>query len=144
MNVIILPFTYMSVDTEYCNVENNNQKYNFSILDNFIARAKQYGLYTILDLHGAYGSQNGHDHSGESKDNVDFYSNSENKDKTKDLWKTLANHYKGNPSVAGYDILNEPGEKSQSTTEIHWNYFNELYQEIRKIDNDHIIIFESC
>ena len=152
MNVIRLPFSYMSVDPEYNNVrEVKGQKYNFEVLDRFVAGAAQYGMYTILDLHGAYGSQNGQDHSGESKpaDKVDFYSNEENMKKTIDLWAALAEHFKDNPAVAAYDILNEPGERNpgegtQSTTTRHWNFFDRVYDAIREKDEDHIVIFESC
>lgn len=148
MNVIRLPFSYMSVDPEFNNVrEIKGQKYNFSILDDFVSKAAQYGIYTILDMHGAYGSQNGQDHSGQtfsSADQVDFYENSEKKAKTVALWKAIANHFKDNPAVAGYDILNEPGEKAGSTTKKHWDFFDEVYDAIREVDNDHVVIFESC
>lgn len=148
MNVIRLPFSYMNVDPNYYNVPfKEGETYNFDVLDEFILNASKYGLYTILDMHGAYGSQNGQDHSGEIIDNiddVDFYSNTENKEKTKDLWVALTNHYKNNPSIAAFDLLNEPGEKASSTSEKHWEYFDELYDSIRNIDEDRIIIFESC
>ena len=152
MNVIRLPFSYMSVDPQYNNVrEIPGQKYNFELLDNFVAGAAEHGIYTILDCHGAYGSQNGQDHSGESKpaDQVDFYSNEENMKKTIDMWAAIAEHFKDNPAVAAYDILNEPGERNagegtQSTTTRHWNFFDRVYDAIREKDPDHITIFESC
>ena len=69
MNVIRLPFTYMNVDfNAITSYDNAGKNYDFSALDAFIERAAEYGLYTILDLHGAYGSQSGQDHSGEIKD----------------------------------------------------------------------------
>jgi len=147
MNVIRLPFTYMNVDPEYNNVPKiDGEKYNFQILDDFVYKASQFGIYTILDLHGAYGSQNGQDHSGEilTRDEVDFYSNEEKQSKTTDLWKALAKHFKGNPAVAGFDILNEPGEKAESTSERHFIYFDKVYDAIREIDKDRLVIFESC
>lgn len=147
MNSIRLPFSYMNVDPQYNNVpEIKGQKYNFTVLDEFVELAAQYGIYTILDLHGAYGSQNGQDHSGESLnlEQVDFYNNEENKQKTADLWRALAEHFEGNPAVAGYDILNEPGEKAGTTKDYHWDYFDVLYDAIREVDKDHVVIIESC
>ena len=148
MNVIRLPFSYMSLDPDYNNVKAiEGQKFNFSILDNFIETAAKNGLYTILDLHGAYGSQNGQDHSGEqfgSVDEVNFFYNQEKQQKTIELWKALAERYKNNPAVAGYDLLNEPGEKCVSTTVRHWEFYDKLYKAIRDIDKKHIVIFESC
>ncbi|MBP5242139.1 MAG: cellulase family glycosylhydrolase, partial [Clostridia bacterium] len=68
MNVIRLPFTYMNVDFDaVTNFENAGKNYDFTMLDDFIDGAASHGLYVILDLHGAYGSQNGKDHSGQSK-----------------------------------------------------------------------------
>lgn len=141
ITVIRLPFTYMNVDY------NQNGKYDFSALDDFVRGAAKYGIYTILDLHGAYGSQNGQDHSGEvidSANQVDFYQNTEKKAKTVALWKALATHYKGNPAVAGFDLLNEPGVKGGLTTSVQWNFYDEMYDAIREVDTDRIIIFESC
>lgn len=147
MNTIRLPFSYMNVDPEYNNVKKIiGQKYNFEILDDFVKRAASYGIYTILDLHGAYGSQNGQDHSGESqsREEVDFYTNEEKMSKTTDLWVAIAKHFKDNPCVAAFDLLNEPGEKAESTGEIHWKFFDRLNDAIRTIDEDRILIFESC
>ena len=72
-------------------------------------------MYVILDMHGAFGSQNGMDHSGEINDGKQLYYNQSNKDKTLNLWKKIAEHFKGNPAVAAYDILNEPGIKAAAT-----------------------------
>lgn len=147
MNSIRLPFTYMTLDPDYNNVARiEGEKYNFNELDWFVETAANYGIYTILDMHGAYGSQNGQDHSGESlyREQVDFYTNEENKNKTTEMWKAIAEHYKGNPAVAGYDLLNEPGEKAESTRKYHWDYFDVLYDAIRSVDEDHVIIMESC
>ena len=146
MNVIRLPFTYMNVDfdaiTDYANAGKN---YDFSALDAFVTKAAEYGMYTILDLHGAYGSQNGKDHSGQvNNDTVDFYSNDEMQTLTVKLWDALSEHYKNNPAVAGYDILNEPGEHAGSTGERHWNFFDKVYDAIRENNDEHIVIFESC
>ena len=148
MNVIRLPFTYMNVDPLYHNVPKiENQKYNFTVLDEFIEGAAFYGIYTILDMHGAYGSQNGQDHSGEIKDDasqVDFYTNNELINKTVDLWTAIADRYKDNPAVAGYDILNEPGEKGGATTTYHFEVYDRIYKGIRSKDQNHIVIMESC
>lgn len=147
MSVLRVPFTYMNL------YEKNSQgswklKSNaFTRLDWIIDQCSEKGIYVILDLHGAFGSQNGQDHSGQVIDNVadvTFYKDSNLRELTKQLWKEVANRYKGNAAVAGYDILNEPGEKAGTTTTYHWDYYNEVYNTIRSVDPDHIIIMESC
>lgn len=139
MNVIRLPFTYMNVDID--------GEYDFTQLDDFVDLAREHNLYVILDLHGAYGSQNGKDHSGQIIDNIediDFYTNEEKIGKTIDLWEALTEHYLGDPTIAAFDILNEPGELAGSTSERHWKVFDRIYDKIREVDQDRIVIFESC
>ena len=148
MNVIRIPFTYMTLDPSFHNViKKEGQEYNFDLLDEFVEGAASHGLYVILDLHGAYGSQNGQDHSGQtfsSADEVDFFYNEEKQNKTIHLWEELAKHYKDVNSIAAYDLLNEPGEKAGSTTTRHWEFFDKLYKAIRKIDDRRPLIMESC
>ena len=146
MSVIRVPFTYMNL---YDKIKNNwiLKKNAFDKLDWIVKESSKRGIYVILDLHGAFGSQNGQDHSGEVIDNVKdviFYKNTKLKELTLNLWKEVALHYKNNPAVAGYDILNEPGEKAGSTTDYHFEFYNEIYKIIRSVDPDHIIIMESC
>ena len=162
INVIRLPFTYMNVDFDALKVEEEEdengekvvveykyagQNYDFSDIDAFVERAAEYGIYTILDLHGAYGSHNGQDHSGQIIKNaadVKFFYDDKLQQLTADLWTALSEHYKDNPNVAGYDILNEPGEKAGLTSERHFMVFDKLYKAIRATGDEHIVIFESC
>ena len=146
MSVIRVPFTYMNF------YEKNGDEWYlksnaFDKLDWIIDECSTRGIYVILDLHGAFGSQNGQDHSGEVIDkveNVIFYKDNNLKLLTLQLWKEVASRYKNNPAVAGYDALNEPGEKAGTTKSYHWDYYDEIYKTIRSVDPDHIIIFESC
>jgi len=148
MSVIRLPFTYMNLyryDSSVGDWVLRNDA--FKRLDWFVEEAAERGIYVILDLHGAFGSQNGQDHSGEVIDNVSdvtFFSNDYYKNKTLELWRAVASHYAGNPAVAGYDTLNEPGEKAGSTNAKHWAFYDQMYDTIRSVDPDHIIIMESC
>ena len=145
---IRLPFTYMNVDPDYHNIERDgSNKFNFRILDNVIDLAEEYGIYITLDLHGAYGSQNGEHHSGQeiaNSEDVTFYNNETLQNKTIELWEEITRRYKNNPAIAGFDILNEPGIKNGTTTSLQWNVFDKIYDAIRAIDEDRIIIIESC
>lgn len=140
MSVIRLPFTYMNLCDDNGNLKSNA----WNRLDWFVNNCSQRGIYVILDLHGAFGSQNGMDHSGEINDGKQLYWNQTNRSKTLWLWEKIAEHYNGNPAIAAYDILNEPGVKAAATTSVQWDFYNEIYNTIRSKDSDHIIIMESC
>ena len=140
MSVIRLPFTYMNLCDDNGNLKSNAWRR----LDWFVSNCSSRGMYVILDMHGAFGSQNGMDHSGEVNDGKQLYYNQGNKNKTLNLWAKIAEHFKGNPAVAAYDILNEPGIKAAATYSLHWDFYNEIYNTIRSKDSNHIIIMESC
>lgn len=151
LNVLRLPFTYMDLDFDaILDLDDGGKAYDFTFLDEFIEKCRQYGLYVILDMHGAYGSQNGKDHSGEvvAAGKVDFYSNEQKIQLTANLWKAIAERYKDEPTVAGYDLLNEPAETTGSgtltTSDRHFLVFDKIYDAIRSTGDNHIIFFESC
>lgn len=141
MTVIRLPFTYMNLVTDDWSAIKSGA---WDKLDWFVENCRTRGMYVIIDLHGAFGSQNGMDHSGEINDGYQLYWNDYHKAMTKWLWWQVANHFKGNPAVAAYDILNEPGIKAATTSKVQWDFYHELYNVIRGVDPDHIIIMESC
>ncbi len=154
-NSIRLPFWYGT----FADAEGNWKKDPFKRVDWFVEEAGKRGLYVILDMHGAYGSQNGSDHSGidgrEQKMKASEFFFGEKAEKNQELyyemWEKLAEHYKGNPVVAGYDLLNEPYctyryNSGKSDDELHklvWDIYDKAYDKIRKIDPDHVIIMEA-
>ena len=140
MTCIRLPFIYWDV----ADGEGNILPGGFGRLDWFVENCAQRGMYVILDLHGAYGSQNGKHHSGQINDGRQLYYNEANRARTIRLWEGIAAHYKGNPAVAGYDLLNEPENDTGNTGEMQWGYYDELYRAIRAIDPDHMIFIEAC
>jgi endoglucanase len=108
-----------------------------------VNKALEYGLYTILDLHGAPGSQNGAHHSGR-QDGKLLYSTPLYQSQLIEFWETLATRFKDNAAVAGYDLINEPSETfpGRMGSEVV-NLYDSLYQSIRAIDPDHIIFMEA-
>ena len=124
-------------------------------MDKFIVEAEKRGIYIILDLHGAYGSQNGNDHSIDSRQHDWLWRQddvgSAFRELTLELWTVLAEHYKDYKNIAAYDLLNEPagdandqGCLTSTTGKLQWDYFDDLYKAIRVIDPNHTIIMESC
>lgn len=66
--------------------------------------AANYSMTVIVDNHG-FGSGYGAKLDGGSASNSNFA----------DLWRRLAEEFKGNPAVAGYDIMNEPNNMPSSS-----------------------------
>ncbi len=155
INCIRLPFWYMNL------VDFNGNYLNdcFSRMDWFVEQAGQRGMYVILDFHGAPGSQNGSDHSGIDGGNNKqgasqfFFGNNayNNQQLYYDIWYKIAQHYAGNPTIAGYDLLNEPYctyryNSSYSADQLHsmlWSIYDIAYDVIRSADPDHVIIMEA-
>ncbi len=139
MSVIRLPFTYMNLVNDNGDLKSDA----FNRLDWFVENCSQRGIYVILDMHGAFGSQNGMGHSGEVNDGSQLYGNETNREKTLWLWEKIAEYFNGNPAVAAYDILNEPGVKAAATNSVQWDFYDEIYNRIRAMDSEHIIMMES-
>ncbi|MBQ4157298.1 MAG: glycoside hydrolase family 5 protein [Clostridia bacterium] len=139
MNVVRLPFAWWNLMDDAGKLKENA----FFRLDWFVEKCAERGIYVILDLHAAPGSQNGNDHSGDIT-GAKLFDSEEYMAKTELIWTEVAKHFKGNPAVAAYDLLNEPGGKLNSTGVVQWEMFNRLYKAIRTVDKDHIIMMESC
>jgi len=140
MTCLRLPFIYWDVADEDGNILPDG----FRRLDWFVDNCAKRGMYVILDLHGAYGSQNGKHHSGQVNDGRQLYFNEENRARTVRLWEQIARHYAGNPAVAAYDLLNEPERDAGFTDKVQWDFYDELYRAVRAVDPGHIIALEAC
>lgn len=139
MNVIRLPFAWWNI----LNDDGTLKEDAFARLDWLVENCAKRGLYVILDLHAARGSQNNQDNSGEMNGSQ-LWENEAYQDQTVYLWECVAAHYNGNPAVAAYDLLNEPGGDLKSTGVVQWEYFDRLYEAIRSVDDEHMIMVESC
>ena len=155
INCIRLPMWYMN----FVDFNGNYISTAFDKIDWFLQEAGERGIYVILDMHGAPGSQNGSDHSGIDGGNQKvtgsqffFGSNAyNNQQKFYDLWYKIADRYKDNPVVAGYDLLNEPyctyrynsGYTDDYLHTLLWDIYNNAYNVIRSVDSNHIVIMEA-
>lgn len=132
-NCIRLPFAYFNLEDE------RGALTRFERMDWFVDECDKRDIYVILDLHGAYGSQNGSDHSGDTS-GAELFGSEEYRNKTAELWKTVAARYRDRDIIAGYDLLNEPTAASDAQ---RWAFYNELYETVRSVDDRHVVIIES-
>ncbi len=114
----------------------------FQLLDRVIAWAHKYDIYVILDMHCAPGGQTG--------TNIDdswgypwLYESPAAQEQLIRIWRRIAAHYASNPTVLGYDLLNEPIpnvpllEKYNPDLE---PIYKRVAAAIRQVDTNHVLI----
>ena len=114
----------------------------FKLLDPLVEWAHKDGIYVILDMHCAPGGQTGA--------NIDdswgypwLYSSPAAQAETLAIWKRIAEHYKNNSTVLGYDLLNEPlpnWEKLQPLKRELVPIYMKIAAAIRQVDKNHVLI----
>ncbi len=134
--------------------------YNFDKIDAVVNLCADRGIYVLLDLHGAPGAQSKEFHSGRTSaesPGQGFYhklfdpTDDTYRQRTTELWQALADYYKDNTTVVGYDLLNEPfgavdayyyANYHDGLTAL-WTLYDQLYDAIRAIDPHHLIVMEA-
>ena len=111
----------------------------FTGLDWIVTNCADISLYVVIDMHGVVGGQSASQDCGRQNQNA-YWTNGNYQGDTAWMWWEIANHYKGNPAVAAYDVMNEP-DGAPSTAAV-WNAYNGLYQSIRSADAGHMLIME--
>ena len=142
MNSIRLPFHYKSfTEEDYMGLKSNQD--GFARIDSVIKWCKEEGLYIILDMHDAPGGQTG--------DNIDdsygypwLFESEESQQLFSEIWKKIANRYKDEPAILGYDLLNEPIATHFNNKEEINKHLVPVYKKgiesIRSVDKNHIIL----
>ena len=146
LNTIRLPIYYLNI----LNEDLTPREDAFDYIDWFISQAAKQELYIILDLHGAPGSQNGYEHSGEPGHTAGLWTNQSYLDATALIWDMLSKHYTNDRPdlgkwIATYDLLNEPTYTYKGTTNKQcWDFFDRLYDLIRANGDQHVITMSGC
>ena len=91
--------------------------------------AKQHALHVILDLHGAPGSQNGYDNSGQRTTSPVWGSVQQNVPRTLDIIRFITDQLGGMVDVL--ELINEPAAYDGSIGSILGGYFQNGYQVVR-------------
>ena len=144
-NSVRLPMHYnlftLPIEQEPVSGQNTWLDTGFNLVDNLLDWCEQNNMYLILDLHAAPGGQGfGSDINDYNSTLPSLWESDENKNKTIALWGRLADRYKDEPWIGGYDLLNET----------HWDlgenelrdFYVDVTQEIRQHDQNHVIFIE--
>lgn len=143
MNYIRVPMGW----TTFMNLDGSWKADPWSRIDWVIQQAKARGIYVMLDLHTVPGGGCPWASCGRTGPNPNsFWGTPAYQDQVDAIWKGIASRYKGEPAVAGYDIINEPLiDNAEDADDVAQKsaLFNRLYQSIRAIDPDHTIVMEA-
>lgn len=155
-NSVRLPMHYnlytLPIEKEPVKGQNTWIEEGFLMTDHLLQWCKNNKIYLILDLHAAPGGQgNDVNISDNDKSKPSLWENEENQKKTIALWKKLAERYKDEPWIGGYDLINEPninftGKNPNGTDELSnaplWKLQKDITEAIRSVDKKHIIFLE--
>ena len=107
----------------------------FAVLDKGVAMAEELGMYVIIDWH-VIGNMS------EDRWFLPIYNTTY--EETRKFWKRLAKHFKGNPTVAVYELYNEPTHKGNELGELNWETLRSIYEtiidDVNAIDNEKIFL----
>jgi len=137
MNCVRLPFHYRHFEDDDRPLQLKEE--GFRLLDRAIDACARNGLYTVLDLHAAPGFHNQRWHSDNPTHRSFFWTHRHFQDRVVHLWEALADRYKDNPWVAGYNPLNEPADSDGNTI---GPFYERLHAAIRAVDPKHVIFLD--
>ena len=123
----------------------------FACLDRVLDWCEQYGIYAMIDLHGAPGGQTGANIDDSADDLCRLLMEDEQFEKGLCLWEALAGRYENRWIVGGYDLLNEPirpvrfpgdPDLDQYVPRLE-EFYEKCIARIRRFDQRHMITLES-
>ncbi|RSL71457.1 hypothetical protein CEP54_001312 [Fusarium duplospermum] len=116
LNSLRLPFSYKHFEDDM-NPRQLKEE-GFKHLDRVIYLCSSRGIYTILNMHTVPGYH---------------------QDRAVWLWEALAQRYKDNPWVAGFNLLNEPADPQQTRVV---EFYGRLEKAIRAIEPNHLLFLD--
>ena len=129
-------------------------------VDQDVTFAKKYGLYIILDMHQvSWAPKFGGDGApawavdqypssdlGMREAVSDFWADPSLQNQLIMVWQNIARYYANEPTIAGYDLLNEPMVYTSIIPSLNASnvdaFYNRTVAAIRAVDPNHIIFLE--
>lgn len=138
LNTIRLPF--------YTRFFNNAQEKPIDLdyhiktfIDPVIQAAKRHGLYVILDDHGYFSGKI--DEAKARQQQAGSRWDEAGVNEWVARWARVADYYKNEPYVLGYELCNEPHDIGP---EIVRDWYGRALKAIRKVDTRHIVLAGTC
>lgn len=145
-NSVRLPMHYnlftLPIQEEPIVGENTWLDKGFELTDNLLEWCKNHEMYVILDLHAAPGGQGKDEGISDYDPSLpSLWESALNQDKTVALWRRIAEHYKDEPWIGGYDLINETNWPMTNNFQLR-SIYERITETIREVDQRHIIFIE--
>ncbi len=135
-NVVRIPFNHTLLEDDFTPYV--YKPAGWAVLDSVLKWCEDYNVYAVLDLHSAPGGQST-SFTADPDFLINLWNGTINQNRTKRLWKAIADRYKNRGIIAGYDILNEPNVSPSSDM---LNLYDAIIDSIRSVDNNHMLFIE--
>ncbi|GAA3163785.1 hypothetical protein GCM10010466_63420 [Planomonospora alba] len=137
VNCVRIPFNYRHLESDERPFEVDER--GFRHLDRVVALLAERGIYSVLDLHAVPGAQNQHWHSDNPTHIAAFWQHRHFQDRVVHLWEVIADRYRDQPYVAGYNPVNEPGDASGKAI---GPFYDRLVKALRAVDPGHVLFLD--
>ncbi len=134
-NLLQLPFNYRHFIRDGTTTGFYEDGYVY--VNKVLKLAEQYGIKVILSLHAAPGCAARDWNAESAHGEVLLWEHDAFMQATATLWREMAHRYAGNPTVFGYEIINEPATEKVGVLN---DFTRRCLKEIRSVDKDHIVI----
>jgi endoglucanase len=136
-NFVRVPFNYRHFESDLRPGE--WQEEGFRQLENVVGLCRKHKLWVLLDLHAAPGAQARDQNAGSAYGEAYLWNYRQFMDRTAALWKELARRYKGDSTIAGYNLLCEPVTNDVALLN---DFYLRTIRAIREVDANHIIALD--
>lgn len=142
INTVRVPFSYkLFTDEDYMDLTGPGD--GFRRFDDVIGWCRRYGLKVILDMHACPGGNTG-DNIDDSYAYPQLFESEAAQTQYAEIWRRIAARYADEPTVLGYDLMNEPIAHHYANAD-DLNLRLEAVQfkaidAIREVDRRHVVI----
>lgn len=146
-NSIRIPLHYnlftLPIEDEPVPGENTWFETGFEMIDNVLEWSAPHNIYVILDMHATPGGQGTSSEINDyDPDKPSLWESQENRDKLVALWTRIAERYKDNEWIGGYDLINETHWDLGPQNALLREIYEDITEGIRGVGDNHILYIE--